>query len=223
MNVYNMDGQLKEELIEQFRAYLETAWIPDEPEKIIDQMDLFNELAGLKTEVRIESRQLKGALDDFRLAFTSLDTAHQDMSKMLNHIKQQERDAARAELKPVLLGLIELHDRVEAGLSGTMPKMSFFQRLFAGTNSSEKWLQGHLEGQKMTLGRVLDLLNQCGILPMDSIGKRFDPNCMKAVGFLSDPQRENGVVLRENRKGFWQGERNFRPAEVIVNKLEEKV
>jgi molecular chaperone GrpE len=73
----------------------------------------------------------------------------------------------------------------------------------------------------MILGRVLDLLNQCGVSAMDTDGRQFDPNCMKAVGFQADPKQEHGVVLQENRKGFRQGERILRPTEVIVNKKEE--
>lgn len=52
-----MDEQVKEQLIEQFRAYLEADFTPDEPETIIDRMTLFNELAGLKNEVRIAAAQ----------------------------------------------------------------------------------------------------------------------------------------------------------------------
>lgn len=216
-----MDEQAKEQLIEQFRAYLETDFAPEEPEDIIDRMTLFNELAGLKNEVRIESRQLKGALDDFRLAFTSLDRAHQDTANMLHHIEQQEREAARAAFKPVILGLIELYDRIGAGLQSKPPAIPFFQRLLTGGRHSQRWLTGHLEGQQMILGRVLDLLNQCGVSALDSHGRQFDPNCMKAVGFQADPEQEHGVVLQVNRKGFRQGERIVRPAEVIVNKKEK--
>lgn len=216
-----MDEQAKEQLIAQFRAYLESDFIPDEPEAIIDRMTLFNELAGLKNEVRIESRQLKGALDDFRLAFTSLDQAHQDTANILHHIEQQERESARTAFKPVILGLIELYDRIGAGLQSKPPDLPLFLRLLNGGRHSQKWMTGHLEGQQMIFGRVLDLLNQCGVSAMDTASRKFDPNCMKAVAFQADPEQEQGMVLQENRKGFRQGERILRPAEVIVNKREE--
>lgn len=216
-----MDEQIKEELIEQFRAYLDSDFTPEEPAEMLDQMALFNELAGLKNEVRIESRQLKGALDDFRLAFSTLDHAHQDAAKMLQHIEQRERESTRATLKPVILGLIELYDRIGAGLGSKPPKGSFLLRLLPSAQQGQKWLLGHLEGQKMLLGRVLDLLNQCGVSVMDARGTAFDPSFMKAVGFASDLRQENGTVLHENRKGFRQEGKTLRPAEVIVNKREE--
>ncbi len=216
-----MDEATKEELIGQFRAYLESDLTPEDPGDIIDQMALFGELAGLKNEVRIESRQLKGALNDFRSVFATLNHAQQDGLKMLEQVKQQEREAARAGLKTLLFGLIELHDRICAGLDSKPPQTSFFQRLLPSGQQGRKWLQGHLEGQEMLHGRVLDLLSQCGVTAMNSVGEPFDPGLMKAVGFASDLRQENGVVLEENRKGFRQGEKSLRPAEVIVNKKEE--
>ena len=140
---------------------------------------------------------------------------------MLEQVKLQEREAARAGLKALLLGLIELYDRISAGLDSEPPKTSFIKRLLPSGQHGPKWLQGHLEGQEMLLGRVLDLLSQCGVAAMNSSGEPFDPSFMKAVGFASDLRQENGVVLEENLKGFRQGEKSLRPAEVIVNKKEE--
>jgi molecular chaperone GrpE len=216
-----MNEHDKEELIEQFRAYLEAEDTPEEPAEMIDQMALFNELAGLKNEVRIESRQLKGALDDFRAAFSSLDHAQQDADTMLQHIQQQERESARTAFKPVIFGLIDLYDRIAAGLDSKPPEISWPLRLLPTGQQEQKWVQGHLQGQKMLLGRVLDLLGQCGVSEVKCRGEAFDPNCMKAVGFTSDLQQENGTVLFENLIGFRQEGRMLRPAEVIVNKREE--
>ena len=72
----NETERIKEELVEQFRAYLDKDFSSEAADEI-DQMSLFRELAGLRNEVRIESRQFKGALDDFRQAFTSLDDSQQ--------------------------------------------------------------------------------------------------------------------------------------------------
>lgn len=216
-----MNDQEKEELIVQFRAYLEALDTPEQPGEMIDQMVLFNELSGLKNEVRIESRQLKGALDDFRLAFSSLDHAQQDVDKMLQHIQRQEQESARAAIKPLIFGLIDIYDRIGAGLSRKPPESSWALRLLPTGQLGRKWVQGHLEGQKMLFSRVLELLNQCGVSAICAKGEAFDPKHMKAVGFAADPHQENGTVLAENLTGFWQEGRVLRPSEVIVNKREE--
>ena len=53
---------------------------------------------------------------------------------------------------------------------------------------------------------------------MNIKGKFFDPATMKAVGFTSEMQLDEGLVLDEERKGFQRQEKIVRPAEVVVNK-----
>ena len=215
-----MDEQQKEELVARFRSYLETEFVPGPEEDFVDRMTLFNELAGLKNEVRIESRQLKGALDDFRQVFTSLDDAQAEVNRMFEHIRQQDRELARAVQKPIILGLLDLYDRLSASLAGQLPAPSLLDRLLPGRQQSRKWLQVHSEGQRMILHRLLELLRQCGVSAIETVGEPFDPHCMQAVGSESNPEQGHGVVLHESRKGFRQDGASLRPAEVIVNKRE---
>lgn len=221
-NTMNSENeQLKEALIARFRAYLDTDFSVESSGDEIDQMSLFRELAGLRNEVRIESRQFKGALDDFREAFTSLDDSQQDIARMMQAKELQEREAARTILAPAISGLIELYDRIAASLQVQPPTPSLAERLLPGGKRGRQWLQSHQEGQEIILGRTLDLLERCGVSAIKTIGVQFDPNIMKAVGFEVDAQQANNTVLQENRKGFSQGERTVRLPEVIVNKREE--
>ena len=217
----NDDEQLKEKLVEQFRAYLDADFSLDSTTDEIDQMSLFQELTGLRNEVRIESRQFKGALDDFRQAFTSLDEGQQDITRMMQAKEQQKREAARDVLAPAISGLIDLYDRIAAGLDAQPPELSLTERLLPGGRRGRQWLKRHLEGQKIILGRVLDLLERCGVSTMRTKGELFDPKIMKAVGFEADLRQPNNTVLQENRKGFRQDDRIVRLPEVVVNKREE--
>lgn len=217
----NKNEQLKEELVERFRAYLDGDFALESTTDEIDQMSLFHELTGLRNEVRIESRQFKGALDDFRQAFTSLDDSQQDIARMMQAKELQEREAARTILAPAVSGLIELYDRIAAGLEVQPPAPSLAERILPGGRRCQLWLRGHLEGQKIILSRILDLLDCCGVSTIKTEGEWFDPNIMKAVGFEVDPQQPNNTVLQENRKGFRQDQRIVRPPEVVVNKREE--
>ena len=217
----NENEQLKEELVEQFRAYLNTDFFPESTTNTIDHMSLFRELTGLRNEVRIESRQFKGALDDFRQAFTSLDGNQQDIARMMQVKEQQKHEASRTILAPTISGMIELYDRVTAGLEVQPPAPSLAERILPGGRRGRLLLLGHLEGQKIILGRILDLLESCGVSTVKAEGERFDPNIMKAVGFETDPQQVNNIVLYENRKGFRQDDKIIRPPEVVVNKREE--
>lgn len=217
----NKDEQQKDELVARFRAYLDGDFTFDVTTDEIDQMSLFQELSGLRNEVRIESRQFKGALDDFRQAFSSLDDSQQDIARVIQAKEQQDREAARTILAPAISGLIELYDRVEAGLQVQPPSPSFAERLLPGAKRSRQWLNSHMEGQEIILSRILDSLEQCEVFTIKTVGEQFDPNVMKAVGFKLEPQQPNNTVLQENRKGFRQDQKVIRSPEVIVNKREE--
>lgn len=217
----NKNEQLKEELIARFRSYLDTDFAFEATSNETDLMSLFEELTGLKNEVRIESRQFKGALDDFRQAFTSLDDNQQAIAQMMQTREQQDSEAAQAVLAPVISGMIELYDRVAAGLETKPPKSTLAERLLPGGKRAQLWRQSHLEGQEIILGRILDLLESCGVSTIKAQGAPFDPNTMKAVGFEVDSQQPTNTVLLENRKGFRQNQKIVRLPEVVVNKREE--
>lgn len=74
----------------------------------------------------------------------------------------------------------------------------------------------------MLCGRLLTILERCGVLPVETTERLFDPKTMKATGFEMDASRQNALVLGEERKGFRINGKCLRPAEVIVNKIEEK-
>ena len=51
-----------------------------------------------------------------------------------------------------------------------------------------------------------------------AVGQALEPQSMHAVATEWVPQVAEGVVLRELRRGFYQGPELLRAAEVIVNK-----
>jgi molecular chaperone GrpE len=219
-----VDNSTKEELLRQFQTYLEQ--VPDHPaeelpEERIDLYSLFSELAGLKSEVRIESRQLKAALDDFRDAFAALDGANRNLSARFEELQQEKKNLEKAALKPVVTGLLDVYDRLAAAAAQEepLPARSFF----AGFCRREReWIRLQAEGQRMTLRRLLDVLAQCGVQPVEAENRMFDPRFMKAAGADNRPGLAEGAVVSELSKGFtWDGS-PLRAAEVIVNKLQGK-
>jgi molecular chaperone GrpE (heat shock protein) len=139
---------------------------------------------------------------------------------MFLNFQLQQKEQEKQTLKPVIFGLIDLYDRLAAGLEQKPPEQNMFFSLFHDRRH-ERWFEAHQEGQKMILGRVLDLLNLCEVSVFEVTGMIFNPAKMKAVQFKTDSDRKNGLVLYECRKGFLWGSRVIRSAEVIVNKIQE--
>ena len=62
------------------------------------------------------------------------------------------------------------------------------------------------------------MLRKRGVTPIDSVGTQFDPQVHQAVSYEDDPQRRDGEVTEEFRRGYRLGDRLLRPAMVKVAK-----
>ncbi len=215
------------DLVAQFRAFLETASLEEEEtaagRETPDLYSLFVELAGLRNEVRLESRNLKAALDEFREVFRSLDEARRRAEAEAERCRARMESRRREACRPLLLDLLDLHDRLAAAAAGEgeggSGRPSFWFR-FCGRE--QRLLAAHEQGRRLTLRHVADLLARHGVSPLPCVGERFDPHAMRAVDTVSRPGAEDGVVVEEVRQGFlWHGE-VLRPAEVIVNRRESQ-
>jgi hypothetical protein len=111
-----VDAAVKETLLDQFRSYLdsleEAQGEPDEPGAEADLFTVFVELAALRNEVRTESRLVKEALDQFRGVFATLQSSHATLEQELKRVQAEARERGRAQLRPLLLELLDLRDRL---------------------------------------------------------------------------------------------------------------
>ena len=65
---------------------------------------------------------------------------------------------------------------------------------------------------------MVSILSKNGITPLDSIGKKLDPNLHQAMIEIDDDQKEPGTIIQEIQKGFMMKDRLLRPALVGVSK-----
>jgi molecular chaperone GrpE len=69
---------------------------------------------------------------------------------------------------------------------------------------------------------MVSILSKNGIIPLDSIGKKLDPNFHQAMIEIEDDQKEPGTIIQEIQKGFMMKDRLLRPSLVGVSKKTEK-
>ena len=213
-----------EALLAQFRTYLEEISVEEQETAqavSVDLYTLFGELAALKNEVRIESRQVKGALDQFRGLVEPLQAGQAALQSEITHLRQAERQAAREALRPVLLELLEVRDRLAAGLAMQSDRQLTKKWLKRFCRHEQALLASWRAGQEMTLRRLDQLLASQEVVPMAVLDRPLDPRLARAVRVEVHPEHASGVVVAELRQGFfWQGA-VLRPAEVVINKREE--
>ena len=68
---------------------------------------------------------------------------------------------------------------------------------------------------------MVSILSKNGITPLDSSGKKLDPNFHQAMMEVEDDQKEPGTIIQEIQKGFMMKDRLLRPSLVGVSKKTE--
>jgi hypothetical protein len=140
-----MDLAIKETLLERLRAYLEQLDAADAPEADVspaadatevvadlesdavtdearDLFSVFVEIAATRNEVRTQSRIVKDALDQFRAVFATLQSGNAALDRELKEAHVRAREQTRAVLRPLLLDLLDVRDRLAAGLAAAPPQ-----------------------------------------------------------------------------------------------------
>jgi len=212
-----LDDAQKQRLVEEFRACLEQ-WEEEgeDASEPVDLRTLLGEMAALKNEVRLESRQFKGALEELKSFGEALRAHNERLVRDLERAREQAAEAQRQVERRLLLGMLDLRDRLQAGADAAAARRpSVLARLAPGETRFARALS---EGLTLTLQRLDELLVTHRVRPIDALGQPLDPQRMRAVGVEAVPEAPDGMVLREARRGFLLGGELLRAAEVIVNK-----
>ena len=213
-----MDDSIKQALLSRFQAYLDSAetTAPEPRTETADLYSLFVEVAGLRSEVRTESRLVKEALDQFRGVFDTLQAAQANLQQDLDRARTAARDQADAALRPLLLDVIDLRDRLLAALaSASAARPGWAGRLLRRPASGGGAWQ---EGLRMTLRRLDQVLLDRWVVPMQMAGQPFDPRRARVVGTSAESAAADGTVIEEVRAGFLWDDQVLRTADVIVSK-----
>jgi molecular chaperone GrpE len=217
-----MNFTANEQLVTLFRAYLETAHSggvpaqPDDGQRQTDLFSLFTELAALQNEVKLESRQVKTAFDQFKDVFTTLQSGHDQLNGEVERSRRLREDLQRSALRPLLLELLELYDRLEAGLKTFERHRP--SRLAWLCRREARLIAALKQGQEISLRRLEQLLRSYQITPVETVGKILDPNTMRASDIEQRADIDNGIVTEELRKGYRYDGELLRAAEVRVNR-----
>jgi molecular chaperone GrpE len=219
-----IDPNLKEQLVGQFRHYLDAVTTEDGAlqgeSREIDLFTLFTELAALKNEVRLESRQVKQALDHSRELIDGLRENNRQFSSELTRRRQGEEQARVMAERPLLLETLELRDRIEAARQSLQEYRPGLLERTGGRKG--RLIKGVGGGLAITLRRLDGLLARYQVSPLDPVGKRMDPNTMRVSETEQRDDQVDGIVLAEVRKGYLRAGQVLRLAEVVVNKKESE-
>jgi molecular chaperone GrpE len=221
-----MEEQGKQKLLQRFRQYLDRVdehphHTDEESDRELDLYTLFTELASLKSEIKIESRQLKRALDQSRELIDAVQQTNERLGSELSELRSAGNALREEAEQELLLEVLELRDRIEAG-ADSIEKYKPGGLLDRPRGRVKKLLDGIGEGMEISLRRIDGLLSRYKVSQITAIGQRLDPMCMRAASTGFDAQQDDGIILNEIRKGYRRGGKVLRLAEVVVNKQEQR-
>jgi molecular chaperone GrpE len=210
-------------LLQRFSSFLmEERLEPLSAPDSVDLFTLFREMAELKNEVKLESRQIKKALDDYKELIGLLKSNNELLSQQLtlqNDLQARSREQQRKEYALELIGFCDY-----LILSLENMKLSRKTGWLSKRFKSAQFINQVAEGQGLLLARFRAILKGLDVKPMTVIDKPFDPSIMCVGEICTKADRPNAVVVSEIQTGYFIGQNILRLADVVVNKLnEEKV
>ena len=75
-----------------------------------------------------------------------------------------------------------------------------------------------MKGVELIRGKLMNILEGKGLKPMESLGKRFDPDYHDALLTVERDDVEPGIVVDVHENGYLMNDRVLRHAKVIVSK-----
>ncbi len=124
---------------------------------------------------------------------------YENYRRRMQHERRRMEEEASARISGQLLPIIDDIERAFASLSSEL--------------SHHPWPQGI----RLVYQKLLRLLEMESVRPMEvKPGDAFDPLYHEAVLYQVMPGFEEGQVIAVARKGYLQGDRVLRPAQVIV-------
>ena len=174
--------------------------------------------AGPSTEVQGEEKQprrrkskreqeiemLKAHVEEkAKLAEESYDRFLRAQAELENYKKRVEREKStlvKYGNEEFIKAILPIIDNLERALDHT-----------PGENPD-----GLMEGIKITLNQVLQVLEKFGVTPIASVGEPFDPSKHEAMMQVESTDHEPNTVVSELQKGYFLNDRLIRPAMVSV-------
>ncbi len=140
---------------------------------------------------------------------------------------RKERDALHDRLLRQAAEFDNYRKRVDRERKDTAQyaAVEFLQDLLPIVDDFERALQtdapgaeSYRQGLEIIHRALMDMLRKRGVTPIDAVGTDFDPQVHQAVSYEDDPDRRDGEVTEEFRRGYRLGDRLLRPAMVKVAK-----
>lgn len=95
-----------------------------------------------------------------------------------------------------------------------LPQIDNLERALAAAEGQDSLI----DGLKMTLKGIHDVLARFGVSRVAAVGEPFDPNVHEAIAAQENSEVDDNTVLVEHQSGYMLHDRLIRPAMVVISK-----
>lgn len=130
-----------------------------------------------------------------------------EMENLKKRTQKEKENLIKFGNEKILLDLLEVVDNFERSLE--------ILRV-----DGDKKIKNIVAGIEMVSKQMSGILQKNGLVPVETIGKTFDPNFHEAVSQKVVEGKKDQEILEEYQKGYILNGRLLRPAKVVVAKVE---
>lgn len=170
----------------------------EKAEKAEAQNDESTEAEEKKEEAQAEE---KNEADDYKNQYVRLMADFQNFRK---RTEKEKSDIYAFANEKIVCDMLDVLDNFERAIEAA-------EKAEDG-NAND----GFIEGMKMILKQMLDVLRKHNVKEIEALGQDFDPNYHNAVMMEDNPDFESGKVTFVMQKGYMLNDRVIRPSMVKV-------
>ena len=156
-------------------------------------------------DIESEIEKLKAELEEERMKTAAEREQHlRALADFANYRRRHEEEQARIvqfATQNLIVKILPVIDNFERALESAEQNHSF---------------ESLVEGVRLTIKQLRDILDQEGVKQIESVGQQFDPSVHEAVMRLETEEYPENTVVEELQSGYTYGDRVIRPALVKV-------
>jgi molecular chaperone GrpE len=131
-----------------------------------------------------------------------------DSDNARKRLQKERQEISRYAIENLIVDFLRPIDNLENALG------------FAQEMSDE--VRNWAFGFQMILAQFKDILAQNGVVPIESLGKPFNPHEHEAVEMVESTDKSPGIIIEECVRGYKMGDRIIRAARVKVAKSKDQ-
>ncbi len=131
-----------------------------------------------------------------------------EMENVRRRMERERQDTAKYAVSNFARDMVGVGDNLRRAID----------HVPAEAAANDPALKSFLDGVELTDRELMNVLERHGVVRLEPLGQKFDPNMHQAMFELEDAEKPAGTIVQVMQPGYSIGERCLRPALIGVSK-----